>query len=169
MRFLSNFGCKIIFMCSVNFWHQQDSNSLFKGSIGHVASQCKWPIAPIAGNHIELGNLSRHLNGQPVPSISSFNFENVAQKGRLLPKQFYQQWPYQQVVILCAQFVVEIQRHKSSDVKDVGLRWQQNFLNNYPWVPHGFTLISNYSYSVKSLASQFLRELKLPFLCIVIF
>ena len=28
MRFLSNFGCKIIFMCSVNFWHQQDSSSL---------------------------------------------------------------------------------------------------------------------------------------------
>ena len=34
---LSNFGCKITFMCSVKFWHQQDSNSLFKGSIGHVA------------------------------------------------------------------------------------------------------------------------------------
>ena len=32
MHFLSNFGCKIIFICSVNFWHQQDSNSLFKGS-----------------------------------------------------------------------------------------------------------------------------------------
>ena len=30
MRFLSNFGCKIIFMPSVNFWHQQDSNLLFK-------------------------------------------------------------------------------------------------------------------------------------------
>ena len=32
MRFLSNCGCKIIFifMCSVNFWYQQDSNSLFK-------------------------------------------------------------------------------------------------------------------------------------------
>ena len=30
MRFLSNFGC------SVNFWHQQDSKSLFKGSIDHV-------------------------------------------------------------------------------------------------------------------------------------
>ena len=45
MRFLSNFGCKTIFMCSVNFWHQQDSNSLFKGSIGHVISKCKWPIA----------------------------------------------------------------------------------------------------------------------------
>ena len=44
MRFLSNFRCKIIFMCSNNFWHQQDSNSLFKGSIGHVISQCKWPI-----------------------------------------------------------------------------------------------------------------------------
>ena len=38
MRFLSNFGCTIIFMCSVNFWHQQVSNSLFKGSIGHVTS-----------------------------------------------------------------------------------------------------------------------------------
>ena len=40
MRFLSNFGCKIIFMCSVNFWHQQDSNSSFKGSIGHVQLAC---------------------------------------------------------------------------------------------------------------------------------
>ena len=38
VRFLSNFGCKIIFMCSINFWHQQDSNSLFKGSISHVTS-----------------------------------------------------------------------------------------------------------------------------------
>ena len=38
MRFLSNFGCKIIFMCSVNVWHQQDSNSLFKGNFGHVIS-----------------------------------------------------------------------------------------------------------------------------------
>ena len=38
---LSNFGCKIIFICSVNFWHEQDSNSLFKGSIGHVT---KLPI-----------------------------------------------------------------------------------------------------------------------------
>ena len=31
-------------MCSVNFWHQQDYNSLFKGSIGHVTSWCKRPI-----------------------------------------------------------------------------------------------------------------------------
>ena len=31
-------------MCSVNFWHQQDSNSLFKGSIGHLTSHCKWSI-----------------------------------------------------------------------------------------------------------------------------
>ena len=41
MRFLSNFSsgcCTIIFTCSVNFSHQQDSNSLFKGSIGHVIS-----------------------------------------------------------------------------------------------------------------------------------
>ena len=45
MHFPSNFGCKIIFMCSVNFWHQQVSNSSFKGSIGHVTSECNWPIA----------------------------------------------------------------------------------------------------------------------------
>ena len=38
MSFLSNFGGKIIFMSSVNFWHQQNSNSLFKESIGHVTS-----------------------------------------------------------------------------------------------------------------------------------
>ena len=31
-------------MCSVNFWHQQDYNSLFNGNIGHVTSYCKWPI-----------------------------------------------------------------------------------------------------------------------------
>ena len=36
MRFLSNFECKIIFKLSVKFWHQQGSNSLFKGGIGHV-------------------------------------------------------------------------------------------------------------------------------------
>ena len=39
VRILSNFGCKIHFMCSVNFWHHQDSNSLFKGSIGHLLVQ----------------------------------------------------------------------------------------------------------------------------------
>ena len=33
MRFLSNFVCKIIFMCSVNFWQQQDYNSLFKEAL----------------------------------------------------------------------------------------------------------------------------------------
>ena len=38
MRFLSNFGCKTIFMCSVNFSYQLDSNLLFKESIGLVTS-----------------------------------------------------------------------------------------------------------------------------------
>ena len=38
MCFPSNFGYKIIFVWSVNFWYQQDSNSLFKGNIGHVTS-----------------------------------------------------------------------------------------------------------------------------------
>ena len=33
MHFLSNFRCKIIFMLSVNFCHQQDSKSLFKGAL----------------------------------------------------------------------------------------------------------------------------------------
>ena len=36
IHFLWNSGCRIIFVCSVNFWHQQDSNSLFKGSIGQT-------------------------------------------------------------------------------------------------------------------------------------
>ena len=44
MRFLSNFGCKIIFMRPVNFWHRQDSNLLFKGSIGHVTSQVAYSV-----------------------------------------------------------------------------------------------------------------------------
>ena len=46
MHFLSNFRCKIIFMCSINFQHQQDSNSLFKERIGHMTSQYKlqWPV-----------------------------------------------------------------------------------------------------------------------------
>ena len=38
MFFPSNLRCKITFMCSVNFSYKQDSNSLFKGSIGHVTS-----------------------------------------------------------------------------------------------------------------------------------
>ena len=42
MRFLSNFGGK---MSSVNVWLQQDSNSLFKGSIGHMKSSCMVPIS----------------------------------------------------------------------------------------------------------------------------
>jgi len=38
MRFLSNFGSKITFICSINFWRQQEYKSLFKGSIGHMTS-----------------------------------------------------------------------------------------------------------------------------------
>ena len=38
MGFLSDIRCKTIFMSSVKFWQQQDYNSLFKGSIGHVTS-----------------------------------------------------------------------------------------------------------------------------------
>ena len=44
MRFLSTFECKIIFMRSVNFWHRQDSNLLFKGSIGHLTSQVAYSV-----------------------------------------------------------------------------------------------------------------------------
>ena len=47
MRSLSNFGSKIIFMCSVDFWHHQDSNKSFKGSISHVTSKCNWPISMV--------------------------------------------------------------------------------------------------------------------------
>ena len=39
MHFVSNFGCKITFMWSVNFWHQQDYNSLFKEAL------VTWPLS----------------------------------------------------------------------------------------------------------------------------
>ena len=52
MRFLSNFGCKIMFMCSVNFCHQQDSNSLFNGSIGHVTLSASGLLLTCKDTHI---------------------------------------------------------------------------------------------------------------------
>ena len=39
MRFLSNFGCKIIFMCPVKFWHQLESNSCLKEAL------VTWPLS----------------------------------------------------------------------------------------------------------------------------
>ena len=56
MRFLSNFGCKIIFMYSVNFCRQQDSNSLFKGSIG---------LRPVSAS----GQLSLKSNAPFTPKL----------------------------------------------------------------------------------------------------
>ena len=47
MRFLSNFGCNIIFMCFDYFGHLRDSKSLFNGRIGHMTSWCKWPIVVV--------------------------------------------------------------------------------------------------------------------------
>ena len=77
MRSISNFGCKIIFMCSVDFWHQQDSNSLFRGSIGHVTSSCKWPIRPtqaVLASHGAIkdypGNLSQSQNTAGFPPFA---------------------------------------------------------------------------------------------------
>ena len=60
MCFLSNFGCKIIFMCSVNFWHQQDSSPMFEGSIGHVTSYYKWPF--ITSHSVSLSCFKFALN-----------------------------------------------------------------------------------------------------------
>ena len=65
MCFFSNFGCKIIFMCSVNFWHRKDSNSLFKGSIGHVTSQCKWPIDYLICDQCTFLNVANFVVKQP--------------------------------------------------------------------------------------------------------
>ena len=40
IKSLTRYKQKVVLaaMCSVNFWHQQDSKSLFKRSIGHVTS-----------------------------------------------------------------------------------------------------------------------------------
>ena len=64
MRFLSNFGCKIIFMCSVKFWHQQDFNSLFKGSM------VMWPSA--SGLFGELGSTHEKFASEPGVSASGW-------------------------------------------------------------------------------------------------
>ena len=63
MRFLSNFGCKIVFMCSVNFCHQQDYNSLFKGGIGHLTILVQEAIAQItAQKYKQRNHLKRKEN-----------------------------------------------------------------------------------------------------------
>ena len=80
MRFLSNFGCKIIFMCSVNFWHQKDSNSSFKGSIGHLTSKCNWPIeahrrTPLYGRLFNTGLITLVMTESfPCPLVKPSRF-----------------------------------------------------------------------------------------------
>ena len=51
-------------MCSVNFWHQQDTNALFKGSIGHVTSSCKWPISAVSSPFPGGGGGEGELTGE---------------------------------------------------------------------------------------------------------
>ena len=77
MRFLSNFGCKIMFMCFVNFGHQQDSNSLFKESTGHVTSYCKWPI--VKSIRVFFNDDSHHLlrKESPLGNLSKKNVQTV--------------------------------------------------------------------------------------------
>ena len=67
MRFLSNFGCKIIVMRSVNFW--QDYNSLFTGSIWSrdLLVQVAYSIEdPGEGSHIKSAGV---LEGQKGSSF----------------------------------------------------------------------------------------------------
>ena len=47
-------------MCSNNFWDQQDSNSLFKGSIGHVTN---WRLLPLKITPVFLHRLIRLRGG----------------------------------------------------------------------------------------------------------
>ena len=88
MRFLSNFGSKITFMCSVNFWHQQEYNSLFKGSIGHVTSQCKRPIdetEKLEGNQIS--TLVNLVLAYSTDSSKRFSFAKI-ERSNILMDQF---------------------------------------------------------------------------------
>ena len=64
MRFLSNFRCKIMLMCFVKFWHQQDFNSLFKGSMA------MWPSA--SGLFGELGLGLEKFASEPGLSASGW-------------------------------------------------------------------------------------------------
>ena len=40
-------------MCSINFWWQQDYNSLFKGSIGHVTSCARGLLVSYNVQHVQ--------------------------------------------------------------------------------------------------------------------
>ena len=122
MRSISNFGCKIIFICSVDFWHQQDSNSLFRGSIGHVTSSCKWPIRPtqaVLANHGAIkdypGNLSQ--------SKSTAGFPPFALSKLILALPPFPTFTYltgRQYAGICYQYISSLPR---SRVLDVTQRW----------------------------------------------
>ena len=104
MRFLSNFGCKLIFMCSVNFWHQQYSNSLFEGSIGYVTSQCKWPIKDGGSTSRQLISCARRKKLRPHGRLNTslpcnVIFPHVCQNVSLVWKI-----PPQYVEFICERF-----------------------------------------------------------------
>ena len=58
-------------------------------------------------NHSDFENLQRHGNVQPVPSISSFH---------------YRMYQFSSMRSSLCSFVVEIEWHGSSEVKDIFLR-----------------------------------------------
>ena len=51
-------------MCSVNFWHPQDSNSLFNGGISYVT---RWPPIGICSGRLKLRNLLSASRWNPFP------------------------------------------------------------------------------------------------------
>ena len=55
-------------MCSVNFWHPQDSNSLFNGSIGYVT---RWPPIGICSGRLKL---RQSIVGFTLKSFSLLHF-----------------------------------------------------------------------------------------------
>ena len=123
MRSISNFGCKIIFMCSVDFWHQQDSNSLFRGSIGHVTSSCKWPIRPtqaVLASHGAIkdypGNLSQSKStaGFPPFALSKLTLA-------LPPFPTFTYLTGRQYAGICYQYISSLPR---SRLLDVTQRWR---------------------------------------------
>ena len=59
------------------FWHQQHFKSLFKGTIGHVTSCCKWPIV-YNKRVINNNNKSIHLPN----SLGNFLASNLIRRAK---------------------------------------------------------------------------------------
>ena len=132
MCFLWTFGCEIIFLCSVRFWHQQDSNSnLFKGSIDHVTSYCKWPVDHLTHYYVHLttttmGKVEKQKVTKTAEVLVPFANITLLAHSVLLAKRSQALWGKWNngyincFILMVNEFCVEIKKWKISQICDFG-------------------------------------------------